>query len=108
MSIERGLSFGISIDTPLGYSHRPFPYPAKFVRYAHPSSSSDNTNIFFRVPRNLRFRRQDFEAPWLCMGENSWDLIRLGMLSGSVLNWPEMYHNVWQWVSLDVRISAIG
>lgn len=42
------------------------------------------------------------------MGENSWDLIRLGMLSGSVLNWPEMYHNVWQWVSLDVRISAIG
>ena len=47
-----------------------------------------------RIPPNLRFRTpRDFESPWF-MGEDSWDLIHLAMLCGSVTSWHEMYANV--------------
>ncbi|KAL2056678.1 hypothetical protein ABVK25_003072 [Lepraria finkii] len=45
------------------------------------------------IPSNLRFRQRDFDSPWV-MGEDSWDLIHLGMLCGSVQSWREMYGNV--------------
>ncbi|MCJ1273083.1 hypothetical protein MMC21_000872 [Puttea exsequens] len=47
------------------------------------------------IPRNLRFRRLDFEGPWF-QGQDSWDLIHLSMLSGSVSSWQELYGNAWQ------------
>ena len=50
-------------------------------------------NHKFRIPSNLRFRQRDFDSPWV-MGEDSWDLIHLGMLCGSVQSWREMYGNV--------------
>ncbi len=30
------------------------------------------------------------------MGEDSWDLIHLGMLCGSVADWRELYANVYR------------
>lgn len=48
-----------------------------------------------RIPANLRFRQRDLEGPWF-MGQDSWDLIHLGMLCGSVLSWQELYGNVYQ------------
>lgn len=47
-----------------------------------------------KIPPNLRFRiPRDFESPWN-LGEDSWDLIHLRMLCGSVSSWPEMYQKV--------------
>ena len=34
------------------------------------------------------------------MGEDSWDLIHLAMLCGSVTSWHEMYANVLRWVTV--------
>ena len=34
------------------------------------------------------------------MGEDSWDLIHLAMLCGSVSSWHEMYDNVLRWVTI--------
>ena len=46
-----------------------------------------------RIDHNLRFRRFDFESPWI-MGEDSWDLIHLSGLCGSVSEWRDLYSNV--------------
>ena len=49
----------------------------------------------FSIPINSRFRRFDFESPWI-MGEDSWDLVHLGMLCGAVTEWPELYANAFR------------
>ncbi|KAI9893852.1 MAG: hypothetical protein M1814_005405 [Vezdaea aestivalis] len=46
-----------------------------------------------RIPRNVRFRIQDYEGPWT-FGEGSKDLIHLRMGAGSVSSWPELYQKV--------------
>ena len=50
------------------------------------------------IPPNLQFRRRDFEAPWAGMPMDSWDLIHMRMLTGSVSSWPELYANVLRYV----------
>lgn len=46
-------------------------------------------------PRNCHFYAPfDFEFPWAKLGEESWDVIRLQMCGGSVVNWPSLYRRV--------------
>lgn len=52
----------------------------------------------FRIPPNVRFSiPTDFESLWT-FGEDSWDLIHLQMLCGSVTSWPNLYQKVFQYV----------
>ncbi|KAL5685365.1 hypothetical protein EMGR_004250 [Emarellia grisea] len=46
-------------------------------------------------PPNCHFYAPfDFEFPWAKLGEESWDVIRLQMCGGSVVNWPSLYRRV--------------
>ncbi|GFF57622.1 LaeA-like regulator of secondary metabolism, putative [Aspergillus udagawae] len=46
-------------------------------------------------PHNCRFHAPfDFEFPWKKLGEESWDVIRLQVCGGSVVNWPSLYRRV--------------
>ncbi|KAJ9632033.1 hypothetical protein H2203_000434 [Taxawa tesnikishii (nom. ined.)] len=48
------------------------------------------------IPPNVRFSiPTDFESLWT-FGEDSWDLIHLQMLCGSVTSWPNLYQKVFQ------------
>jgi hypothetical protein len=44
-----------------------------------------------RIPLNLKFIQMDFDSPWHGMGLDSFDLIHMRMLCGSVSNWAELY-----------------
>ncbi|KAJ9131981.1 Methyltransferase LaeA [Pleurostoma richardsiae] len=46
------------------------------------------------IPPNLRFIPADMESPWYGLGEDSWDLIHMRTLSGSVTSWPHLYAKV--------------
>lgn len=50
----------------------------------------------YTIPPNLQFRRRDIEAPWAGLPMESWDLIHLRMLCGSISSWPELYANVFR------------
>jgi SAM-dependent methyltransferase len=46
-------------------------------------------------PRNCEFQApRDYESPWWCLGEDSWDLIHLQMGCGSVSNWLNLYRKI--------------
>jgi SAM-dependent methyltransferase len=48
-----------------------------------------------RHPHNCHFYAPfDFEFPWKKLGEESWDVIRLQVCGGSVVNWPSLYRRV--------------
>jgi hypothetical protein len=53
--------------------------------------------ICCRIPKNLRFRIQDYESPWT-FGEGSKDMIHLRMGCGSVSSWPELYQKIHEYV----------
>ncbi|KAI5300871.1 hypothetical protein KEM56_002137 [Ascosphaera pollenicola] len=47
-----------------------------------------------KVPPNVEFLpHRDFEDPWF-LGEDSWDMVRLSMGSGSVKSWENLYRKV--------------
>lgn len=52
----------------------------------------------YRLPSNMKMVRGDFESPWDEIGliGNSWDLIHMRMLNGSVKSWPELYQKVFE------------
>ncbi|KAH2988352.1 hypothetical protein KXW58_006129 [Aspergillus fumigatus] len=48
-----------------------------------------------RHPRNCNFYAPfDFEFPWKGLDEESWDVVRLQMCGGSVVNFPSLYRRV--------------
>ncbi|RQM05186.1 hypothetical protein DH86_00004026 [Scytalidium sp. 3C] len=49
-----------------------------------------------RIPPNLTFNQRDIESPWHGMDLDSWDLIHLRMLNGSVTSWPELYQKIYR------------
>jgi hypothetical protein len=56
---------------------------------------SDDADLGFRIPPNLRFRvPRDYESIW-GLGEDSWDLIHVQMACGSVSSWPELYQKIY-------------
>jgi hypothetical protein len=48
------------------------------------------------IPPNLSFRQRDIESPWHDLGVDSWDLIHMRMLNGSISNWPDTYHKIFR------------
>ncbi|OBT67018.1 hypothetical protein VE03_04506 [Pseudogymnoascus sp. 23342-1-I1] len=48
------------------------------------------------IPPNLVFRRRDFESTWVGLPMDSFDLIHLRMLAGSISSPPELYANVFR------------
>ncbi|KAF4611378.1 hypothetical protein G7Y89_g15635 [Cudoniella acicularis] len=48
------------------------------------------------IPEALTFTKRDFESPWNGLGLDSWDLIHMRMLNGSVSNWPDLYAKVFR------------
>ncbi|KAH8649478.1 LaeA-like protein [Tricladium varicosporioides] len=44
-----------------------------------------------QIPPSLTCQKRDFESPWAGLGEDSWDLIHMRMLNGSVTSWAQMY-----------------
>ncbi|KAI2622530.1 methyltransferase LaeA [Hypoxylon sp. NC1633] len=44
-----------------------------------------------RIPPGVEFQRRDIEEPWTGVEENSFDLIHMKMLGGSIENWPALY-----------------
>ncbi|KFY35955.1 hypothetical protein V494_05456 [Pseudogymnoascus sp. VKM F-4513 (FW-928)] len=53
------------------------------------------------IPPNLTFRRRDFEAPWHGLAMDSYDLIHLRMLAGSISSPRELYANIFRHLKPD-------
>lgn len=51
-----------------------------------------------RIPGNLSFSQRDFEGPWRSVGLDSWDLIHMRMLNGSISSLAELYQKVYMCV----------
>ncbi|CAJ2499961.1 Uu.00g028140.m01.CDS01 [Anthostomella pinea] len=49
-----------------------------------------------RIPPNVVFERRDMEEPWTGIEENSFDLIHMRMLLGSIAHWPWVYGQVFR------------
>ncbi|KAG9547240.1 methyltransferase LaeA, partial [Aureobasidium melanogenum] len=48
-----------------------------------------------QIPPNVRFQIPfNFETPYWSLGQDSWDLIHMQMLCGSVSSWPNLYAKV--------------
>lgn len=45
-------------------------------------------------PKNLTFSQCDIESPWYGTEEDSWDLIHMRMLNGSIRHWDLMYAQI--------------
>lgn len=52
-----------------------------------------------RIPPNLTFRQRNFESPWHGEALESWDLIYMRMLAGSVSDWNDLYSKAWRFVT---------
>ncbi|KAK3943705.1 hypothetical protein QBC46DRAFT_361711 [Diplogelasinospora grovesii] len=48
------------------------------------------------IPINLRFDQMDVEGPWQGMEPDSWDLIHMRALNGSISNWPRLYSEIFR------------
>lgn len=46
------------------------------------------------IPNNVSFAQRDIESPWHGFTLESWDLIHIRMLNGSIESWPELYQKV--------------
>lgn len=70
--------------------------PAQYV-FIH-LSPLDLPNLASRIPPNVRFQIPfNFEGFW-SLGQDSWDLIHLQMLCGSVSSWPNLYEKIFSYV----------
>lgn len=48
------------------------------------------------IPPGLTFWQRDIEAPWVDLGLESWDLIHMRMLNGSITSWQDTYDKVFR------------
>ncbi|KAI0438028.1 S-adenosyl-L-methionine-dependent methyltransferase [Xylaria telfairii] len=48
------------------------------------------------IPPNVSFHRRDVEEPWTMVEQNSYDLIHMRMLNGSIEHWPRLYRQVFK------------
>ncbi|KAI1191788.1 S-adenosyl-L-methionine-dependent methyltransferase [Nemania serpens] len=48
------------------------------------------------IPPNVSFHRRDYEDPWRDVEPNSFDIIHMRLLNGSVENWPRLYSQVFR------------
>ncbi|KAK6071247.1 methyltransferase domain-containing protein [Seiridium cupressi] len=48
------------------------------------------------IPATLEFRRQDIEEPHWGLEPDSFDLVHVQMLAGSITNWPALYQNIYR------------
>ncbi|KAI1323217.1 methyltransferase LaeA [Xylariaceae sp. FL0255] len=49
-----------------------------------------------KIPKNVFFRQQDMEDPWINVEPDSFDLIHMRMLNGSIRDWDRLYANVFR------------
>jgi len=49
-----------------------------------------------QIPPNLAFHIRDIESPWQSLGQDSYDLIHMRMLNGSISDWPDMYEKAFK------------
>ncbi|KAF8854588.1 methyltransferase LaeA [Acephala macrosclerotiorum] len=48
------------------------------------------------IPENVTFSQRDIESPWYGMDMDSYDLIHMRMLNGSISSWPDIYSKVFR------------
>jgi SAM-dependent methyltransferase len=48
------------------------------------------------IPPNVTFHRRDIEDPWVGVEPNSFDMIHIRLLSGSIENWPQVYDQIFK------------
>jgi len=60
-----------------------------------------------RIPRNIEFAQMDLETPWQGLEPNSWDLIHMRTLKGSIQSWPQLYAQVFRYVYSDCQACHI-
>ncbi|KAH6711824.1 methyltransferase LaeA [Leptodontidium sp. MPI-SDFR-AT-0119] len=49
-----------------------------------------------QIPPNLIFHQRDIESPWFWCDVDSWDMIHMRMLAGSISNWPATYAQIFR------------
>lgn len=49
-----------------------------------------------QIPPNITFQQRDIESPWHGMELDSWDLIHMRMLNGSIQSWPGIYQQIFR------------
>ena len=69
--------------------------PRQYADHDPPDQTKDSAhNILRRIPPNVTFQIPcNFEGLWT-HGQDSFDVIHLQMLTGSVASWPRIYSNV--------------
>jgi len=48
------------------------------------------------IPANMSFLQKDMEDRWQDLEPNSWDLIHMRTLNGSISNWPRVYAEIFR------------
>lgn len=48
------------------------------------------------IPANMRFLQKDIEDKWQDLAPDSWDLIHMRTLNGSIADWPKVYAEVYR------------
>lgn len=59
-----------------------------------------------RIPRNVEFLQVDIETPWQSMGRDTWDVIHMRTLIGSIQDWGQLYSQIFAWVSFFLLFLA--
>lgn len=49
-----------------------------------------------QIPPSLTFLKRDIEGPWHGLGEDSWDMIHMRMMNGSIANWADIYAKIFR------------
>ncbi|KAM3077933.1 Secondary metabolism regulator lae1 [Clarireedia jacksonii] len=49
-----------------------------------------------QINPNISFHQRDIESPWHGLALESWDMIHIRMLAGSIGSWPELYQKVYR------------
>jgi hypothetical protein len=80
----------LSLIQPASY----VPYHWRFFR----GEWENGANMVYSIPENVRFSQRDIESPWYGMDMDSWDLIHMRMLNGSISSWPEIYAKIFRFV----------
>jgi hypothetical protein len=52
--------------------------------------------IHLSIPNKLNFIQSDIEDKWQVVEPESWDLIHMRTLNGSIKNWPKLYAEVFR------------
>ncbi len=55
-----------------------------------------STHSSDRIPPKVTFQIQDVEAPWVNVGETSWDLVHVQSMYGCIRSWPSLYAKIFE------------